>query len=256
MTSCSVVWAHALHSSVAHEDELGLFDWQPVSSVARLVRYDSRGHGQADPHYEERACRWSALVDDMLYAAPQGPFVAGGIGMGAVTAIYAALRARRRIQGLVLAQVPAAWQARQGESEALRAAARLVETRGVSSYLESVGRDRRGGSLPEPLPGMLARRHMVRTDLRALPAILRGAAASDLPTREEIAGLCVPTLILAVADDPAHPVDTAETLARSMVMSELVVSETAEGMREWPGLIADFVSGLCLFEREDELPPV
>jgi 3-oxoadipate enol-lactonase len=256
MTSCSLVWAHALHSSVAHEDELGLFDWQPVASVANLVRYDSRGHGTAEPHYQERACRWSALVDDMLFAAPQGPFVAGGIGMGAVTALYAALRARRRIQGLVLAQVPAAWQARQSESEALKTAAGLVETRGPTTYLESVGHTRRAGSLPEPAPGHVARRHMARTDLRALPAILRGAASSDLPTRDEIANLCVPTIILAVADDPAHPVDTAETLARSMVMSELVVSDGSGAMKEWPALIAGFVSSLCLFEHEDELPPV
>lgn len=77
MSRCTLVWAHDLASSRAHEDELGLFDWSVVSDAARVVRYDARGHGrsQAMQHYY-KVFRWSSMVDDMLRAVPLGPFVA------------------------------------------------------------------------------------------------------------------------------------------------------------------------------------
>jgi 3-oxoadipate enol-lactonase len=78
-----------------------------------------------------------------------------------------------------------------------------------------------------------------------VPSILRGAALSDLPTREELHGVVVPTLILAWTGDPAHPVSTAETLAELMVMSELHVASDLAGVRRWPQLVRDFLGGIC-----------
>lgn len=253
-----MVWAHALASSVANEDELGLFDWDPVKAVAGVVRYDARGHGTAEPQYTERACRWSALVDDMLYAAPMGAFVAGGSGMGAVTAIYAALRARRRVQGLVLALLPPAWEARQAQAAALRNAAHMLETKGLAAYLSSLRERPQAPILTHegPRAADLAYRQLRQMDQQALPAILRGAAASDLPTRAEIRNLCVPTLILARMGDPGHPVATAEALAELMVMSELSVARNMADVRAWPAQVAEFVAGLHCFEPEERSPSI
>lgn len=258
MSRCTLVWAHALASSVAHEDEMGAFDWDPVRSVAGVVRYDARGHGTADAQYEERAFRWSALVDDMLYAAPMGAFVAGGTGMGAVTALYAALRARRRVQGLVLSLLPAAWEAREPSARALRHAARLVETKGLPAYLNSL-RDRPQAPIlthEGPRAADLAFRQLRDMDQAALPAILRGAAESDLPSRQEIRNLCVPTLILARDGDPAHPVATAEALGELMVMSEIHVARDMADVRAWPALVAGFVADIHCFEPEEQSPSI
>ena len=239
---------------MAHEDDLGLFNWSCADSVARVMRYDARGHGGCEcAHFEDRAYRWSALVDDMLRVPGQGPFVAGGASMGAATAIYAALRAPRRVQGLVVVTPPSAWESRPAQAEAYEAAARMVERRGLPSYLktlQSVGQPR---ILAEELPeaGDIWLRHLRRMDEKVVPSILRGAASSDLPTRDEVHSLVIPTLILAWTGDPAHPVSTAETLAELMVMSELHVADDLAGVRRWPELVRDFLGGICQWEEPD-----
>ena len=251
MSRCTFVWAHGLNSCMAHEDDLGLFDWSGAETVADVVRYDARGHGGCEcSHFEDRAYRWSALVDDMLRVAGQGPFVAGGASMGAATALYAASRAPRRIQGLVLVTPPAAWEARPAQAEVYEAAARLVERRGIPGYLKAIQSVGQPQILEKELPEAqtIWVRHVRRMDEKVMPCILRGAASSDLPSREEIRNLVVPTLILAWPGDPNHPVSTAETLNELMVLSELHVATDLAAVRRWPELVRDFLGGLCQWD--------
>ncbi len=251
MSRCTFVWAHGLQSSKAHEDEIGLFDWGPVQDVARVVRYDARGHGGSSCPYEERAYRWSTLVDDMLWASGgEGPFVAGGACMGAATSLYAALRAPRRIQALVIVTPPAAWDGRNGQTEQYSSAATACERGGMRSLLESWQSRPQPGILDRELP--LARditmRHLAAMDERALPAILRGMAQSDLPSQEELASLVLPALVLAWEGDPCHPVATASAIADALLLSEFHVASDLAGVRAWPALVRDFLSNLCLWE--------
>jgi 3-oxoadipate enol-lactonase len=251
VSRCTFVWAHGLHSSMAHEDELGLFDWESLHDVARVVRYDARGHGCADCQFEDRAYRWSTLVDDMLWAAGlEGPFVAGGACMGAATALYTALRAPRRVQAAVLVTPPAAWDCRNGLVETYSSAARLVERRGLPSLLETWGRRPQPSILDRELP--LARdislRHLAAMNEKALPAILRGMAGSDLPCPDELATLVLPVLILAWDGDPCRPVATAEALADLLILSELHVARDLAEVRQWPTLVHDFLGGLHFWD--------
>ena len=236
---------------MAHEDDLGLFDWSSSDVVARVLRYDARGHGMCEcAHFEDRAYRWSALVDDMLRVPGEGPFVAGGASMGAATAIYAAARAPRRVQGLVVVTPPSAWESKPARTEAYEAAAQLVERQGMPAYpkvLQSVGEPR---ILVEELPEAreIWLRHFRRMDHKVMPSILRGAASSDLPSREEVRSIVMPTLILAWTGDPSHPVSTAEALAELMVLSELHVASDLAGVRRWPDLVRDFLGSICQWE--------
>ncbi|MDQ6725374.1 MAG: alpha/beta hydrolase [Actinomycetota bacterium] len=251
MSRCTFVWAHALNSCMAHEDDLGLFDWSCADAVARVVRYDARGHGGCEcVQFEDRAYRWSALVDDMLRAPGPGPFVAGGASMGAATAMYAAARAPRRVQGLVLITPPTAWEARSAQAEAYEHAARLVERQGVPAYLNALQSVGEPQILVEELPESreIWLRHARRMDQKVIPSILRGAASSDLPGREEVRSIVVPTLILAWTGDPAHSVATAESLAELMVLSELHVARDLAGVRRWPDLVAQFLGSICQWD--------
>jgi len=234
------VWAHGLLSSVAHEDQAGLFDWSSLHDVARVVRYDTRGHGTADTPYEERAYRWSAMVDDMLWATGSGPFVAGGVGMGAAVALYAALRAPRRVQGLVLAFPPPAWETRDEMAAAYRSAAVQVEGDGIGGYERWL----RAQSCP---PVRVAVHHLKRMEEKVVVAILRGAAHSDLPSRQEVAGIVMPALILA-SDGPDRPVSTARALADLLVLSELHVAPRLASTRGWPALVRDLLGDLPQWE--------
>jgi hypothetical protein len=58
------------------------------------------------------------------------------------------------------------------------------------------------------------------------PQIYLGGAASDLPSREELSRLQVPTFIVALPEDVNHPLDIAQELNGLIVNSILrVVSD-------------------------------
>lgn len=249
--TCTLVWAHDLGSSRAHEDDLGLFDWDVVGDAARVVRYDARGHGTTEPmHYYDRTYRWPAMVDDMLRAGGTGPFVPGGVSMGCAVALWTALRARRRVQALVLVAPPRAWEEREPDTARYEEAARTVETKGLAALADLLRGQPQGRIFAEELPEArdVSVRHLLTMEEKVVPAILRGAAASDLPTREELRTIVVPTLILAWEDDPAHPVAVAESLAEHLVLSELVVARDLAGIRAWAERMRAFLAGLCQWE--------
>lgn len=239
------VWAHALGGSVAQETEQGLFNWVAATEVATVVRYDARGHGDATGAYHYRSYRWPAQVDDMVRAAGDGPFVAGGASMGCAVSLFAALAAPRRVQALVLALPPPAWEGRAAEAERYEAGARLVDAHGVPAFVEVLRAE------PDP-PVLVGQHHVKEVSLRhvatmegeLLSAILRGAAASDLPSRQDVRGIIVPTLILAWDGDPAHPLSTAQELAELMIQADLRVAHDLDQVRAWPLLVRDFLAAL------------
>lgn len=233
-------------SSMAHEDDLGLFGWPLPGCSAVVHRYDARGHGKAEGGYEERCYRWSAMVDDMVRAAGEGPFVAAGIGVGAATALYAAIKAPRRVEALVLVLPPAGWEDRPPSAICHAEDADLVETRGLSALCAAVSH--------RPTPPLLAAacpsarsveaRHLRQMDEKRVVAILRGSAGADLPPPADVRLVIVPTLILGWAGDGAHPVSTAERLSALMIQSELVVATGLDGVREWPSRVARFLASV------------
>ncbi|MGH9148740.1 MAG: alpha/beta fold hydrolase, partial [Acidimicrobiales bacterium] len=79
---------------------------------------------------------------------------------------------------------------------------------------------------------------------RVLGAALRGAAQSDLPRPDDVRFVIVPTLVLAWAGDPGHPLSTAELLADLMLQAELHVARAFDDVLGWPGLVRRFLAGL------------
>jgi pimeloyl-ACP methyl ester carboxylesterase len=62
--------------------------------------------------------------------------------------------------------------------------------------------------------------------------IYNGGAASDLPSRDQIAGIKLPTLIVASPDDENHPLEMAQQLNKLISGSELrVVSDYHEYLK-------------------------
>ena len=117
------IWGHGLTSSMDGEDALDIFRWGDLSEKVQLIRYDARGHGKTAPSYVPAHYHWRSLADDMTAIADalgRDRYMAGGQSMGCATAIYAALKFPRRIQGLVLATPPTAWEKRHAVSVAYR----------------------------------------------------------------------------------------------------------------------------------------
>jgi len=228
---------------MAHEDELGLLPSSALADVMPVVRYDARGHGASIGGYEEKTYRWSAMVDDML-RAHEGTFVAGGIGMGVATALYAALRAPRRVAALILVLPPAAWGDRASTTAAYEADADLAEMSGAKRLADAVRR--------RPLSPLLAQvrsdarevdaRHLQAMDPKFLTPMLRAAARSDLPRLEQLRSVIVPTLVLAWEDDPNHPVVTAQAVADAMLQSDLRIAKDLADVKAWPAVVEEFLA--------------
>lgn len=234
------VWCHGLTSSRANEDERGLLDWSAVVDIGReLVRYDAPGHGTTGGPPDPNAYEWPQLAVDLLGLLDElglDHVAAGGASMGCATALHAAVRAPERFERLVLACPPTAWETRPAQAEGYEKVAAFVEGQGKEALL------RAARAMPRPAifasepdsPG-------VDIPEELLPAVFRGAAASDLPAPADIEGIAVPVLVLAWDTDPGHPVSTATRLAGLLPVASLHVATTVDDIRAWGPLVAEFL---------------
>jgi pimeloyl-ACP methyl ester carboxylesterase len=165
--------------------------------------------------------------------------------MGAAVALHAAIAAPGRIDALVLGIPPTAWATRPAQAARYRADADLAEREGLLALAAA-----EAARPPIPIfaglfdPAEMARARFAALDPVVLPAILRGAADSDLPDPEAIARLRHPALLLAWEGDPGHPTSTAERLAELLPDATLSVARRLVDLAAWPGLVADFCAGL------------
>ncbi|MHA1722580.1 MAG: alpha/beta fold hydrolase [Candidatus Baldrarchaeia archaeon] len=245
------IWAHGLMGSTQFDDIANWFNWDALSDVVKLIRYDARGHGLSDASYTPEDYRWSNLAKDMIAIADSldiDTFIAGGQSMGCATAIYTSLAVPERVLGLVLATPPTAWEVRTTQSAIWEQLAKLIETRGVKAL---VGLLKQRPLLPEWLlksqPEILENllKFFQTLNEKVLPIILRGAALSNLPPRNKLKSLKIPTLILAWADDATHPLTVAEELNELLPNSQLIIANNFNDLKTWPQIIRNFVTKLA-----------
>lgn len=241
-----VLWGHGLTSSREGEDAKGLFDWTAVSDEGlRLVRYDARGHGRSSATPDPADYRWDNLALDQLALlerlSPDAPAVVGGASMGCATALHGAVRAPERYRALVLVIPPTAWETRAAQRDLYEKGADFVERNGLDAWMRA--------SAAAPRPAIFGDDpDLLRVDVRIAeqhaPTVLRGAASSDLPPRDALAAIAVPTLILSWDTDPGHPVSTGAALAETLQDTTFHVAETIHDVRRWPAMVRAFVAAL------------
>lgn len=124
-----------------------------------------------------------------------------------------------------------------------RQMADIIDKRGVELLISA------GAALapPDPFlhdPGFKERgaNRLRDADPERLAGVFRGASTATLPTKEEVASIQVPTLILAWTGDTGHPVSSAELLVELMGDAELALASTAEELKTWTDRTIEFVS--------------
>jgi len=230
----ALIWSHGLLHPIALEELTPLHEFFEGIEGRRLVRYDARGHGGSAAGHTDAANRWDQLGADLLELAGVlriERFVAAGASMGVAASLRAALLAPERIAALLLLIPPTAWESRPAQAGLYRAMAQILDEKGTGAMAEVVEETLR----TQPVaPGFEPAQEALFEALRgwdppALGHVLRGAADSDLPDRERLAEIDAPALIVAVRDDPGHPLSTAEELAERMPFAKLrVVGSLAE----------------------------
>jgi pimeloyl-ACP methyl ester carboxylesterase len=238
-----VIQAHGMLASRDTERAMGL-DFSAVTATHRLVRYDARGHGESHGRPRAEDYAWTALAADLLGLrfAVAGADAVDGIGssMGAATLLHAAVREPRAFRRLVLIIPPTVWATRVAQASTYRSAADAIQARGLSTFLALM----QAQMVPPALEGLDGMEFAPRVRESLLPSVLRGAALSDLPDPATLANLRHPVLILPWADDPAHPISTAERLAE--VLPEATLTPPARSPADvsaWGPLTADFLAG-------------
>ncbi|WP_068158607.1 alpha/beta fold hydrolase [Rhodococcus phenolicus] len=234
-----VVQLHGLTSS-RHRDRLMDLDLGRGLSGTRLLRYDARGHGRSTGRAVPEDYRWQVLADDLLRLLDHwfpGERVHGvGPSMGAGTLLHAAVRDPERFSGLTLLVPATAWGTRAAKAEIYRRNAVVIEEQGLDAFL--------GADLALPRPPATAGTPETVPDVveHLLPSLFRGAALSDLPDPCEVAGIGIPTTILAWTDDPGHPVSTAEALLDLLPDATLEVARTPADLARWPSILCTDVA--------------
>jgi pimeloyl-ACP methyl ester carboxylesterase len=238
----ALCWGHGFGSCVANEQYF-MFDWARIAGSHRLVRWDARGHGQSTGTDVPADYHWDELAQDLLVLADAldvGRFVAGGVSMGAATALHTAVAAPDRVAGMLLVLPPTAWETRSEEEYA--SAADLVEAQGVAAYVEEWN--------SKPVPEILEPIREIYSFTPAVPdhlfpSALRGASQSDLPPKEAVAAITLPTLILAWTTDDGHPLSTAEALHGLLPQSELLVAHELADIGPWTDRVITFLDTLA-----------
>jgi pimeloyl-ACP methyl ester carboxylesterase len=241
-----LIWGHGLSQSREAEATMGLIDWTRVP--ARVLRYDARGHGRSDSTPELEGYAWSELARDQLALADHcgiDRYIVAGASMGCGTALHVAVLAPERVRGLVLVIPPTAWETRAGQAGLWRDAARAIEEHGVDAFIEA----RAAIPPPDPLSGDETYRDRAAAATRLweparLARVLAGAAGADFPTRDEIATIGAPTLILAWTGDAVHPESTADALHSLIPHADLSIASTLEDLVAWSDRLGAFVTGL------------
>ena len=242
------VWGHPMTSSMAREDEHGIFDWWDGAGDRRAIRYDARGHGATSATRHAADYRWANLAHDqmeLLDTLEVERVVLGGASMGAATALHSACFRPERVAALVLVIPPAAWETRHDQSKRYRGGARYTLTHGVHGFAKATRK------LPNPeifcdrLECLCGGGIGAIDDFHYLPlvAALRGAAGSDLPSPSQLAAIRdIPTLVLAWDTDATHPVSTAESVASAFEHADLHVARTPADVDAWSDEVAHFLA--------------
>jgi len=245
-----IIWSHGLMASIVSEDMLGLLEWDKFPQGKKLIRYDARGHGQTEPSFLKEDYHWQNLATDLIAIADSvgvEKFVSGGQSMGCATALYGGMIAPQRIEKLVLMNPPTCWERRTDQAALYNNMANIGGLLG-GKILAKIMAKRLDRLLPgwlleakgEQMEGVLEGLKPLKR--RTLFNLFKGAAITDLPAREEISSIEIPTLILGWTGDSTHPLETAFELHTLLPQSTLVVAEGYRDFEHWPQLVREFVS--------------
>jgi 2-succinyl-6-hydroxy-2,4-cyclohexadiene-1-carboxylate synthase len=184
--------------------------------------YDTRGHARSPRPHELEAYTTSALIADFASLTGEAPaaLVAGGLSLGAYTALRWALAAPAPPRGLLLAAIPDGGGARRDWALGF---ADAIEAQG----LEAAGERFVWGETSrfDPKGAAFIRQGFLEHDAFAMTAILRQVLAV-IPTPEELAASLRsferPVLIIVGSED-ANSLVTSRELAELLPRARLVV---------------------------------
>jgi pimeloyl-ACP methyl ester carboxylesterase len=209
------VFQHGLGGDV--NQPFGLF--KPPAGF-RLIAFDCRAHGLTTPVGDERKIDIDIFADDcaaLLDHLSIRSVVMGGISMGAALALNFTLRFPERVIGLMLSRPAWLDKPHAAEDNPFLTIAQLIRQHGAKRGAEllketSIYRECLSKS-PDAAASLLRQFEHPRAE-ETVAKLERIPNHIPAHTRKDWAAIAVPTLVLANRQDPIHPYEYGETLAR------------------------------------------
>lgn len=222
-----------------------------VEAVARLITPDLRGFGASEA--PANGYGMDELADDVLGLADRlglGRFVLGGHSMGGYVTLRVAARHRDRLAGLVLIDTRAGADSPEG-IEARRSAIATIDSGRRDDFLDGFLPRVVGASTRATDPTVLARLRALADAVpdHVLNGCLQGMAERP-DSRNLLAELDVPALVIVGAEDEVTPPDEARAMADALPQGHLVVvpnaghTPTLEQPAATGAAVAAFLTGL------------
>ena len=228
-----LIWLHGMLNSVESDSLYSLVDINKAAEIVQVIRYDACGKSVAGNYQWDRMTQQLA---DIVEANQLDSFILGGTSMGSVTALHYAVNFPEKVKALILATPPPAWEKRAAVKAVYRKIASKANQNTIPDFLKrliSIAQDP-PDFYEQQHPG--TRQKLMEYRLSFDPGyyaqIYLGGAASDLPAREQIKEINIPTLIAAHINDENHPLDIALELNNLIANSRLeIVSDYNEYLR-------------------------
>ena len=190
----------------------------------RLLRYDTRGHGQSEvtpgPYTFEQLGRDVLALAD---TADMGEFSFCGLSMGGVTGMWLALHAAKRLHKLVLCSTAA----KIGNAETWNARIEAVRKGATKSIAATTMERWFTARFRERGPQTVAhiQKTLEKTNTEGYIACCE--ALRDADFREETAAIRTPTLVISATNDPATPPTDGKFLAKQIPAARYVELDAA-----------------------------
>src|ERR1700704_3286302 len=180
--------------------------WEPQASELRkqlrLLRYDTRGHGQSSstpgPYSIEQLGRDVIALLDAL-ELDRVHFC--GLSMGGMIGMWLGVNAPERLRQLVLCNTGA----RIGTSEAWNARIEAVRKNGMKSVASAVVERWFSPDFREKAPATVSNTMKMLAEANPEGYAACCAAVRDFDFREQVSKIRTPVLVIAGAHDPATP---------------------------------------------------
>lgn len=222
----TLVLSHALGTDLSLWDGLA----RSLAAEHRVVCYDHRGHGDSDvpagPYTVSALAEDAAqLLAELEQRFGTGPVVWVGLSLGGMVGQELALRHPERLRALVLANTTAGYDTAGREHWSERVAA--VEAGGIEAVADAVLQRWFTPAFLNARPAVSARwrRRLVTTPAAGYLGACHAVRQHDAAAR--LAGIEVPTLVVAGARDESTPVAMAEGLTQGIPEARLEVLEQA-----------------------------
>ena len=218
--------APALVLSNSLGSNFGMWDAQmpELKKTYRVLRYDTRGHGQSEvtpgPYtFDQLARDVLALADSVNI----DKFSFCGLSMGGVTGMWLALNAGKRLYKLVLCSTGA----KIGNAETWNARIEAVRKAGTKSIAAGTMERWFTAHFREREPQTVERIKKTLENTNTEGYIACCAALRDADFREKVASISVPTLAISATHDPAAPPTDGKFLAKQIAGARYVELDAA-----------------------------